>query len=547
MSIPEPKIYKPRSAPPILLKSTRSSSPTSDPRWRKVIIHRFTTENGAFVFVLGTYFGGIIKRDAEDVPLSKIHDYITPTELRCFEQKDFERERERELERERLRLLQKPRGRPRKNALPNGTPNTTTPKAAPKTPAGGYGAFRNATGEGKKRGRPLGWRKNTGSPTNIVQAPSFNGPQPTGQTKSPNEPSTREQSLEDETPLDIQARTGVYSMVAASGLIPIDSETEPEASRDITPLHPTFEDAEFEQPSSKRQKPNDNATPFQSSNGTRGISVTSSPTPPPDYGQRDDERKALITRFKGASKRQRSSSQPSSESLLSTTKACPTPPVSHDITSSQPPPVQSTPSRQPKRTSLTPHFPGNRWWQPNIKGGRKRIADVLSPSSNHEKVAISAKPPPPSTSRLPPASATPSTTTSIKSLAPTQRSVFRDITSYFVPIRKIPEVVKSSQPEPSDDGESESDSHSESGDEDTPHQRPPRSILKSLDTSDSSTSDSFMSVIEPTIHKIVDRVDPRLRDLPSHISDSVNGDEEETDHEILDQVPETQHRNSAGT
>ena len=373
-------------------------------------------------------------RDTEDVPISKIHDYVTPAELQRFEHKDFEDERERERESERLRRLYKPRGRPRKDGLPRRTPTaaTTTLKAVAVTPSRGYTSFRSATGEGKKRGRPVGWRKNAVPPPNSIPAPSFNGPQPTSKTKAPDEPSTREQSVDQDTPLDIQSRTGIYSMVAASGLIPIDSETEPDASRDITPLHPTFEAAEFAQPSPKRPRIDEPATPLHSPNGTRNVSLRLSPTPPPPpHGDVDDERRALPSQFDGKSMRQWSPDQPSSESLLSTIKICP-PPISHNVRISAAPTVQTTPSRRPKRRSLTPHFPGGRWWQLGGKSGKRDPSGMLSPSSNRKKATLNAQPQPSSIEKVTPAAPPrrPSPTT-IKRLAPSQRNVFRDITSYF--------------------------------------------------------------------------------------------------------------------
>ena len=220
-------------------------------------MQRHVTESGAALFVLGTQTQDMVVRDTEDVPISEIFNHVTPEELHRFENEEYEKEAERE----RIRILTtKPRGRPKKqpdgpnfgvaNDAPGGAPVSQQTLPLRKS---GYAALIDANANGpRKRGRPKGWRKNAVSENAIV--PSFNGPQPTGNVSVPETTpaasshsedaevgQSRSQSVDsesepDETAMDIQARTGVFSMVAASRLVPIDPETEPEPSRDVSPL-----------------------------------------------------------------------------------------------------------------------------------------------------------------------------------------------------------------------------------------------------------------------------------------------------------------------
>ncbi|KAG8525295.1 uncharacterized protein KY384_008939 [Bacidia gigantensis] len=262
VSIIEGKQYVPRQKPPILLAPKHggeSSTNFFDLKSRKVILHCFKTPHEAPLFTLGTHFGGTTIRDTEDVPFAKIYDYITPEELQRFENRNYAEEEEQE----RIRILTaKPRGRPRKNpfAPPGLDPKHKDSALRPKTSISGlkhegYNAFRKLNADGKpRRGRPVGWRKHAGVAN--VSVPSFNGPQPTGRhTSSANEASDEasdaegQSGEEDETsseeiedPIKIQARLGVYSMVAASGIVPTDPWSESEASRSITPALPIDDD-----------------------------------------------------------------------------------------------------------------------------------------------------------------------------------------------------------------------------------------------------------------------------------------------------------------
>ena len=227
------------------------------------------TENGGTLFTLGTKTGDTITQDAEDVPFTQILLHVTPSELSRFENADYEAEDEAE----RIHLANmKPRGRPRKDgaATANGLVVPKTPKPKPSGPAsGGYSAFRGE-GQPKKRGRPVGWRKHGVPAAPGGPVPSFNGPQPTGEADTEPEMSTREQT-EDlaEKRLDLQAKTGVYSMVSASGLGPQvpDGETEldtREPTREHTPL---LTDEIADEPTPKRRRVDVDAsspsTPFE--------------------------------------------------------------------------------------------------------------------------------------------------------------------------------------------------------------------------------------------------------------------------------------------
>ena len=499
-----------------------------------------------------------MNRDTEDVPLPKILEYVTPEELQKFENQDFEDEHERE----RIRLLTlKPRGRPRKLLLPGNTTKTPQAKGTLSTPGQSYTAFRAAItpGEPKRKGRPKGWRKNAVVPTINATVPSFNGPQPMRSDSTPVDSSTREQSVEDETPLDIQARTGVYAMVAASGLMNIDSETEPEASRDITPFYPSYEDEDG--PSSKRRRIDINS--MSDFNGIRD-SATGSPLAPPAFTRKpsepymsdEEEREALLGQFKGQNEHQKQTSTSSEDSILSTIIVKP------KILDTMPPPAQpaqTTPNRAPKRTSLTPHFPLSRLKIPSTSGRKKsqssskpmpaspttaRRRNNVLPNNNLQR---SSPRPQPTASLMPT-----TVITTAKSLAPRRQNIFRDITSYFAPKTSAVETMSISQTQASTmsmklkfsknpEHHKEIDVDSES-DEEASHSPASKAAhhLASSDSPASGSVTSFIGVRDPAILSSIDRLDPRLRNIRSHISDS-NGsedDDEESDVEMVNQTPQ---------
>ena len=187
----------------------------------------------------------------------------------------------------------RPRGRPRKDgvALTNVVVAPKTPKPKPSSlVSGGYSAFRGE-GQPKKRGRPVGWRKG-GVPAALGgPVPSFNGPQPTGEVDTEPEMSTREQT-EDlaEKRLDIQAKTGVYSMVSASGLGPRipDSETEMD-TREPTPMVTN----EMDEPTPKRRRVEADVSSRSASFKT----APASPKAPSQSTSDEDERLDLLDQF----------------------------------------------------------------------------------------------------------------------------------------------------------------------------------------------------------------------------------------------------------
>lgn len=307
MNVSQGPVYIPRRRKPTLLKSpaAREKLSTADPRWGRVVLNRSMTENGGTLFTLGTKSRDTLTQDAEDVPFAQILCYVTPSELARFENADYEAEDEAE----RIHLENmRPRGRPRKDgtATGNGLKVPKTPKPAPSSglASGGYSAFRGE-GQPKKRGRPVGWRKNGVPATPGGPVPSFNGPQPTGEVDTEPEMTTREQT-EDlaEKRLDIQAKTGVYSMVSASGLGPQvpDSETEME-TREPTP---SLNHETPDEPTPKRRRVEVDAsspsTPFET--------APPSPVLQGQSGSEEDERLNLLDQFTSSSQQQTTPHRP---------------------------------------------------------------------------------------------------------------------------------------------------------------------------------------------------------------------------------------------
>lgn len=276
--IPTKPKYVPNQRP---LQQAFSSRPKGVPgqteRSHKVIISRFLLVNGHISFVVGTQLDGVVTRDADEVPVAKILDHVSPAELERFENQDFFDEDERE----RLLPPRKPRGRPPKSGgivpsfniapvgeetsreqslLPDGSislkKKVGRPKgwkkggkytsADPSIPAEGRIAnfFKRdpsdkkadrltskkqsllaeaSTGIKKARGRPPR-QKNLS-----VVIPSFNGPQP---QKFENIPDAESES--DEMLLDPKPQ---YSMITASGLGQSDTEdmTSREQSIELVP------------------------------------------------------------------------------------------------------------------------------------------------------------------------------------------------------------------------------------------------------------------------------------------------------------------------
>lgn len=198
-----------------------------------MIVQRFLFEDGNVTFAIGTKNGDVVNRDSGEVPLRKIFDFVTPTELERFENQDFIEEDERE-EKERLAKLlrKKAPGRPRKNPLFGDT------------------IFREQStlssgliNSKRPRGRP---RRNT------VSAPSFNGPQPGLEVRIPIGLRTSSVVADSENSSEIEAtpRRLQYSMVAASGLAPPETSEE-ETSREVSMAGTQSPDIE---PSPKKRK-----------------------------------------------------------------------------------------------------------------------------------------------------------------------------------------------------------------------------------------------------------------------------------------------------
>ncbi|KAL9123812.1 MAG: hypothetical protein Q9217_006798, partial [Psora testacea] len=446
--LPQKAKYTSKSAPPTLVHhsdQTFQQLAISDSRWRRVVLHRFMTENGGIVFALGTKFGGTVTRDKEDVPLSQIYDFVTPDELRRFENQDYDDEDERE----RMRLLNmKPRGRSRKD--PQINVSLLTPSQG--FSGQGYAAFRAATDDGtvkKKRGRPKGWRKNR-LPSGNGPVPSFNGPQPTGEAESTLVKSTTR-------------RTGVYSMVAASGLVPIGTDSEIETSRDITPL-PAIDD-ERDQSSSKRRRMDQSTihVPNHFSSGPNSTSSTSSArlasnaasNVAENMAEVEDsiaEGQALLPQLNTSDRaergHQRQSSISSNDSLLSTIVYKPRP---QPIQSQPAGPLDPlTPMEIPRRrrTSLPPHFPGSgsKIPAPNSEEWRALSGAATSPvtvrkveQSQDDAPIYGGHPSLKRSRKSSPAKqlgSRPSTATSTSSLGPKQRDAYNDISAYFSPRAK---------------------------------------------------------------------------------------------------------------
>ena len=198
-----------------------------------MVISRFLLIDGNITFVVGTEIDGVITRDAEEVPVAKILDHVSPAELERFENQDFFDEDERE----RLLPPKKPRGRPRKgdkllpsfnvapvgeetsreqSLLPEGSILTKKRIGRPKGTFRKKAVDQSSTVVKKPRGRPPRQRNLS------VVIPTFNGPQPQNVDSTPGTQSESDEILDNPKPQ--------YSMIAASGLG--QSDTEDQTSRD---------------------------------------------------------------------------------------------------------------------------------------------------------------------------------------------------------------------------------------------------------------------------------------------------------------------------
>ena len=200
--------YIPNQRPlPEIHSSRPNDTARHNSRPRKVVLSRFLLVDGNITFAVGTEIDGVITRDAEEVPVAKILDHVSPAELERFENQDFFDEDERE----RLLPPKKPRGRPRKgdkllpsfsvapigeetsreqSVLPEGSILTKRRIGRPK------GTFRKKAADQpsafikKPRGRPPRQRNLS------VVIPAFNGPQPQNIESTPGTQSESDEILD---------------------------------------------------------------------------------------------------------------------------------------------------------------------------------------------------------------------------------------------------------------------------------------------------------------------------------------------------------------
>ena len=232
ISLPFTPKYTPNQKPPKVHSSRPNDALRQSERPTKIIKSRFLLVDGNISFLLKTSLDDGITHDAEEVPLAKILDHVSPAELERFENKDFYDEDERE----RLLPPKKPRGRPRRDHIlipsfsvgPIGE-GAILPKVSVvirRKPGRPKGSFKNKPGSEtltkvslptepstvikRRRGRPPG-QKNVS-----VVIPSFNGPQPQPLNGTSGAPSESDEIPDKPKPQ--------YSMLTASGLGQSDNE-----------------------------------------------------------------------------------------------------------------------------------------------------------------------------------------------------------------------------------------------------------------------------------------------------------------------------------
>ena len=215
-------MYKPNTSPNPQL---RSQQPVNDPisKCRKVIISRQLLENGQIIFILGTKFDGVVNRDPDEVPLSKILDHVTSAELQRYENQNY---LSKEILAERIRVP-KPRGRP------------------PKSSGVNYGV-----GKGKQSTHPSQRCQpsvvipvfSPVSKPSIVDASAVpTSPKAVTKIASPNSPR--------------MTRKPHYSMLAASGLAPSETSNEDVSRNTSVPRSESLDPIALDrEPSPKRRK-----------------------------------------------------------------------------------------------------------------------------------------------------------------------------------------------------------------------------------------------------------------------------------------------------
>ena len=244
VSIPTKPKYIPNQRPPPNVHSSRpNNAANQNERARKVVISRFLLVDGNISFAIGTDIDGLITPDAEEVPVAKILDHVSPAELERFENQDFFDEDERE----RLLPPKKPRGRPRKgdgiipsfDTVPIGQETSREQSLLPEAPILIKKKIGRPKGTFKKKAVNLtstkpsvlsepstAIKRGPGRPRRqqnlSVVIPSFNGPQPQEPESTPTTLSESDKIIIDPKPQ--------YSMITASGLG--QSDTEDVTSRD---------------------------------------------------------------------------------------------------------------------------------------------------------------------------------------------------------------------------------------------------------------------------------------------------------------------------
>ena len=226
-----------RPTPELLTRSAPAPQP-QDSRSQKIILKKFFSENGTTNFFLGTKFSGTLIRDSDEVPLEKILDHVTPSELERFETEEFIKEDEEEEEAIRFAAMRKPKGRPvgwradmgvtyAQFLEMNGGITPSGETEINRTPGGPPGVPRQ--GVLRKQGRP------------------FRNPQPIPES------SADEDSSHVTGRRRPRGRPRVYSMVAAAGLGP-EMGSQDESSRDITPVPIAATSVDVGGPPSKKRR-----------------------------------------------------------------------------------------------------------------------------------------------------------------------------------------------------------------------------------------------------------------------------------------------------
>ncbi|KAL6716140.1 hypothetical protein ACLMJK_005706 [Lecanora helva] len=375
--IPSKPSYKPNVTTSHTLPQQKQqvSVTNYNEKWRKVIISRQLLVNGHTVFVIGQKFGGITTREAEEVPLSRILDHVTPAELHRYENQEFLLE---DLREENLPPA-KPRGRPPK--IP--AVNARLPRAETDSPTRALPRLARVANNVSVVVPGLSPKQQQLAVRNVARLQRVAVPIRSPIKPSPLNPTTLASHHK-------QSTRPQYSMVAASGLAPSETSLD-ETSDDPISRAESQDPLSLEERFPKRRKvlPNPaNGVPETPSRSPTTDTVArpaieSTPRPrgpnqeerrnsssdqkdsplqkkPPiatiDDRDSEEEREALLRQF------QPYNPPPIPPSALNPPSSSPPPqplnltPQPHPTTA---PTTQTTTPRTTRhtRTSLTPHFP----------------------------------------------------------------------------------------------------------------------------------------------------------------------------------------------